>query len=73
MPPGGAQWGPRDCDVLVVTLGVLAVPYLHTEIPVPMAGDKYSVGKGSGGKHSCEQRAGIWWVIPRSCVYLYTW
>lgn len=44
MPPGGAQW------VRVVTLGVLAVPYLHTRIPVPMAGDKYSSGKGSGVK-----------------------
>ena len=33
-----------------MTFGVLAVPHLHTGVPVPMAGDRYSVGKGSGMK-----------------------
>lgn len=50
MPPGGAQWGPCDRHVRVVTLRVLAVPPLHTGVPMPVAGDRYSVGKGSGMK-----------------------
>ena len=50
MPPGGAQWGPCDRHIRVVTLGVLAVLHLHTGVPVPMAGGRYSVGKGLGTK-----------------------
>lgn len=47
--------GPCDCDVRVVTLGVLVAAVLTPRSPCPWLGTSTVLGKGRG-KHSCEQR-----------------